>query len=474
MKRFLLPAVAFALSATAFSQTADPVLMTVNGKPVTRSEFEYFYNKNNNIEGAVEQKTVDEYVDMFVNFKLKVAAAEDARIDTLTSFRQEFEQYRDMQLTPHLVDQEFIDSVAHSIYDQTATRLAGQDMLRLSHILIAVQQSAEQAEADKAKAKADSLYSRVLAGDDFADLAKRFSDDTGTATRGGELPWIGPGMTLKEFEDAAYALKAGEVSKVVKSSVGYHIIKMLERKQLEPYDTLRAEIIQSLKRQNIEEASAEARIRKMIAAGGGNVTREAIMDSVLTAETAKQPDLKYLVQEYHDGLLLYEISKEKTIDPSTKNVEALEQTFKANKKKYVWTEPRFKGFTVRAKNEKALKAAIKVLKKNADGDWRHAIKDEVNTDSVVVRVSGPLLVKKGSNAIVDKYVFGTGEVKPNAQFPLNGVSGKKQAQPKVYTDVKAQVEEDYRQKLEEAWVKELREKYSFSVNKEVLATVNKH
>ena len=77
-----------AVALSAGAQTAsEPVVMTVNGKPVTRAEFEYFYNKNCNIEGAVEQKSVAEYADMFVNYKLKVAAAEEARMDTAASFR---------------------------------------------------------------------------------------------------------------------------------------------------------------------------------------------------------------------------------------------------------------------------------------------------------------------------------------------------------------------------------------------------
>ena len=80
----LFSAAAMAVSA----QTADPVIMTINGKPITRGEFEYSFNKNGNVEGAVEKKTVEEYVDMFINYKLKVAAAEAAQLDTLTSFKR--------------------------------------------------------------------------------------------------------------------------------------------------------------------------------------------------------------------------------------------------------------------------------------------------------------------------------------------------------------------------------------------------
>ena len=83
----LLLAASPSLFAATLSQQDDPVIMTVNNQPVLRSEFEYSYNKNNS-EGVIDKKTVDEYVDLFVNYKLKVAAALEARYDTLTSFKQ--------------------------------------------------------------------------------------------------------------------------------------------------------------------------------------------------------------------------------------------------------------------------------------------------------------------------------------------------------------------------------------------------
>ncbi len=475
MKKIVLSALLMGLSVVAWAQTADPVIMTINGKPVTRGEFEYAFNKNGNIEGAVEKKTVEEYAEMFVNYKLKVAAAEAERFDTLSSFRKEFGQYRDMQLTPYLIDEVFIDSVARSIYQRSADILKGQDMLRLAHILVLVPQNATDAQVTEMSLRADSLLKLVRNGADFADLARRFSGDPGSAKKGGELPWIGPGMTLKEFEDAAYQLNQGNtLSGVVKTTVGYHIIKLLERKALEPYEQLKGEIVEGLKRQGIEEASAENRIRKMVAASGNTLTREAIIDSVLNVALSENADLKHLVQEYHDGLLLYEVSKKKVWDVAANDAEGLERTFKQNKKKYAWTEPRFKGFVVQAKTEKALKAAKKVLKKYGDKDWRQHLKLQVNKDSVSARVLGPYMAKKGDNNYVDEHVFGEGKAKVNAKFPIVDVFGKKMSKPKTYLDVKSQVEADYQQELEKAWVEELRRRFTFSIDTEVLKTVNKH
>ena len=87
MKRILLTCLSV-VALMAGAQTPDPVVMVINGKQITRGEFEYSYNKNGGVEGAVEQKTVPEYVDMFINYKLKVAAAESARLDTLRRLRR--------------------------------------------------------------------------------------------------------------------------------------------------------------------------------------------------------------------------------------------------------------------------------------------------------------------------------------------------------------------------------------------------
>ena len=111
---FLLGLIASSFLASA--QVSSPVLMEVNGKKITKAEFEYSYNKNNSVDGAVEHKTIDEYVQMYVDYKLKVVEAESLRLDTMSSFVKEFRQYRDMQLTPLMIDNEFIDSIAYLQY----------------------------------------------------------------------------------------------------------------------------------------------------------------------------------------------------------------------------------------------------------------------------------------------------------------------------------------------------------------------
>ena len=91
------------------AQTDDPVVMTVNGVDVPRSEFEYSYNKNNT-ELVVDKKSLDEYVELFVNYKLKVAAALDAQLDTAEAFKKDVADYRSQQAEEYLIDSAFIES----------------------------------------------------------------------------------------------------------------------------------------------------------------------------------------------------------------------------------------------------------------------------------------------------------------------------------------------------------------------------
>ena len=306
MRKTLL-SILCAFAITAGAQTSDPVVMTINGQNVTRSEFEYSYNKNNGDE-VIEKTTVEQYVPLFVNYKLKVAAALDARLDTLASFKAEFAKYRDQQVRPTIVTSEDVENEARKIYDDRQKMIGDKGLIRPAHILIRLAQKASSAAQDSAKARIDSIYACLRSGADFADLATRLSQDPGSAKRGGLLPWICIGQTLKEFEDVAFSLNKGEMSKPFLSPVGYHIVKMTDRKQLEPYDSLRANIITFIEKRNLRDAIAQRKVSEMVKSSNGQLTAAEIMqqraDSLAKADEA----MKYLIQEYHDGLLLFEVS----------------------------------------------------------------------------------------------------------------------------------------------------------------------
>ncbi len=472
MKKIFSTLILSLITLTIFAQ-ADPVLMTVGHFKVTRGEFEYAYNKNSGQQGAVEEKTVEEYADMYLNYKLKVLAAEDAGLDTVGSLLTEFRTYRDMQLMNYLVDETFIDSIARSYYDQTAEQLGGKDIIHLSHILLKVPADATAEQKEAIHKRADSIYTAIMAGADFAELAAQFSED-GTARNGGALPPAGPGMFVKEFEDAAYPLQVGEVSRPILTAFGYHIIKMRDRKALEPYAQLRDIIVNNLKRQGIEEVSAENRINKLIAASGGTLTREAILDSVMHAHVGQDANLRYLIQEYREGLLLYEAAQNQVFTPSKTDEAGLQRYYEENRAKYAWTAPHFKGYVVQAKTKKILKRAVSFVKKHAGADNLSALIDaEFNGSGVQVRVSKLLVAKAGENTMIDRLVFG-GKSQPLAAFPFEKAVGKKLKQPEDYKDVELQVVGDYQQYLEQQWIEQLRQRYPYQINEAVLKTVNQH
>ncbi len=459
--------------ATAALAQSDPIIMKVNGQPVTRSEFEYSYNKNNS-EGVIDKKTVEEYVDLFINYKLKVVAAMDAHLDTLSSFQQEFVMYRDQQVRPSFINDEDIEKRARQEYDEAyhyIDSLGG--MVHPSHILIKVGQKAPESEREVAKQRADSIYNALLNGADFAEMAKKFSQD-GSAPKGGDLDWITPGRTVPDFEKAAYALQVGEMSKPVLTDFGYHIIKMNERQIFFPYDSVHADILTFIDRSGVKEKIIDDKLDEIVASQPG-VTREQILEQRAIDLSETDSDLANLIREYHDGLLLYEIMNREVWEKGAKDEAGLANYFKKNKKKYAWDSPRFKGIAYHVKDAADVKAVKKAVKGLTFDKWADKLRTTFNGDSVIrIRVEKGIF-KQGDNNLVDREIFKQKvEVKPLKDYPIDAVFGKVLKAPKDYTDVRGQVTADYQDMLEKEWVARLREKYPVEVYNNVVATVNKH
>ena len=362
---------------TMSAQTDDPVIMVVNGDPVTRSEFEYSFNKNNS-EGVIDKKSVEEYVDLFINYKLKVAAALDAKYDTLQSFKLEFAQYRDQQVMPAFVTDADMEAEAHKIYDQTVEQIGPDGLIQCAHILITAKQQAPQSEWDAAKVRIDSIYQALKNGADFAELAKKVSQDPGSAREGGLLPFVQRGRLVKEFEDAAYALQPGEMSGVVQSPYGYHIILMKERKMLEPFEFHHDNIIKFMEQRNMRDQIASQKVSDIVKASNGEVTKAQLMEQKADELSAQDQEMKYLIKEYHDGLLLYEISNNLVWEKAAKDEAGLANYYKKHKKNYMWDEPRYKGMAYHVKEKGDVKAVRDCVKKLAFDKWAEALRSTPN------------------------------------------------------------------------------------------------
>ena len=466
---------ALTVCGTVGAQRDDPVVMVVNREPVTRSEFEYSFNKNNS-EGVIDKKSVDEYVDLFINYKLKVAAALDAKYDTLTSFKTEFAQYRDQQVRPAFVTDADMEAEAHKIYNKTVEQIGPDGMIRVAHILIRAQQQAPQSEWDAAKVRIDSIYNALKNGADFEELAKRVSQDPGSARQGGLLPFVQRGQLVKEFENAAYALQPGEMSGVIQSPYGYHIILMKERKMLEPFEYHHDAIVRYMEQRNVRDQVATQKVAQMVKDSNGKVTEEELLSKKAEELSAQDPDMKYLIKEYHDGLLLYEISNQLVWDKAAKDEAGLANFFKKHKKNYAWDEPRYKGMAYHVKEQGDVKAVANCVKKLAFDKWAEALRSTFNADSVIrIRVEKGIF-KKGDNALIDSAVFKKDTTVTHMKdYPIDAVYGKiLKKGPEDYNDVRGLVVADYQEALEKEWVADLRRKYVVKVNEDVLKTVNKH
>ena len=457
------------------AQTADPVIMTVAGVDVPRSEFEYSYNKNNT-DGVIDKKTVEEYVELFVNYKLKVQAALDARIDTTSAFLKEFAQYRDQQLVPTFVTDDDMLAEAHKVYDQTKESIGPDGLIRPAHILMMIPQKATDAQQQEAKQRIDSVYQALKDGADFEELAKKVSQDPGSARRGGVLGWVGKNQLVKEFEEVAFALKPGEMSKPVLSPFGWHIILMKERKELEPFDFHKENILKYLEQRDVRKSISDQKIAQMVKNSNGTLTKERVMELRADSLSAADLSMRYLIKEYHDGLLLYEVSNQHVWEKAAKDEQALASYFKKNKAKYKWDQPRFKGMAYHVKVQSDVKAVADCVKKLKFEDWNEALRKTFNNDSIIrIRVEKGLF-KQGDNALIDRDVFKKKDAKVDSVkgYPIDATYGKLIKSPQEYTDVRGLVTADLQDELERFWVEDLRRKYTVSVNQEVLKTVNKH
>ena len=436
MKKIAILGASLMMGLTAVAQTTDPVIMKINGKNITKSEFEYSFNKNNS-DGVIDKKTVEEYVPLYVDFKLKVAEAESQRLDTLSAIRKELDGYKEQMVVPTIVDSAYIEREARATYEQTAARFEGQDLLTASHILVLMRQDATAEQQAAAK-----------------------------------VGQFGKGMMIPDFENAAYALKAGEMSAPVKSTVGWHIIYMTDRHPFESFEYHHDNIIKFLEQRGVKEASANAYLDSV--ANERKITRVELVDELHKQMMEKDADVKNLSQEYYDGTLMYEVTKKDVWDKAQQDAQGQEAYFKAHKQDYAWDAPRFIGIVIHTKDAATMAKVKKLLKGVAEDDLAKTAVS-LNNDSVkVVRVERGIF-KQGDNANVDKLVFGQKtELKPMSGYPETDVWGTKVKAPRSAKDVKGHVVTDYQNEQEKLWVEGLRKKFAVEVYDDVVKTVKKN
>jgi len=656
MRARFISLLAVALSASVFAQTNDPVIMTINDKNFKKSEFEYYYNKFNR-EDVIDKRSLDDYVGLFKDLKLKVAEAEAQGMDTMTSYRLELSEYRTAEAKPYLENMEVNNELIKRAYDRTKSLLEisqilipfsevknnnfktfpsdtfeaynkavqirnrllkGEDFgkvaaevaketnipqtekpgylgwftglmltpsfedvayntpvgkigplartnfgyhiikinakkdnpgsINVAHILIPCPPNADSTQVSEARTKINDIYAQLKSGGDFAALAKEFSKDPGTASKGGDLGWldfVASTKLVKEFKDAAWSLTGiGEITAPFQTQFGYHIVKLLGKKPLEPLDEKRKDIINTytsggyfipLHQNGIDKMKKEFGFRKndavyqtlfskantvyptdsifytsfqnevtpLFTVGDTKYTvnqfitylkknnrsaftmsNDLLNDCLQTFEysalyevkdkslESKYPDFKNLIQEYRDGILMFNIMNREVWEKASNDTEGLAAFFEKNKQRYAWSEPYYKGYVVLVKDAKAKQKMQKeIAGKDNDKAVQYLLDNYKVGDVSYVKVEKRGMFKKGEDAFVDEGIFKSGVAERPEGFGDFLLLGKLLKAPESYTDVRGPVVTDYQNYLEEIWLKKLNEKYKVKIFPDVIKTI---
>ena len=641
---------------TATAQNNDPVMLKIAGENITKGEFLKVYQKNNLKGETPDRQSLEEYLDLYINFRLKVKEAESLGMDTVKSFRDELASYRRQLAQPYLVDDKANDALIHEAY------LRKQTDVRASHILIKVDRAASAADTLAAWNKIMQLRKRILKGEDFgkiaaeasedpsarsrntegrimkgnqgdlgyftvfdmvypfenavyntkagevtmpirsdygyhlikvtdklpamgkvqiahimmvypkkatlddslkvadsanlaydllkkgndfASVAKKFSDDKSTADKGGILPWFGVNRMLPEFIVAISKLKkVGDYSEPFQSDFGWHIIKLNDREVTAGFEEEKEEIKQKVAKndraaeaQNSfvkktrdeygfrEDATALDELLKVVtdsifegswkAKEAENLTRDLFTigthsytqydfakylaanqhkgpkrDITATVKIEydkfrnesclkyadnqlenKYPDFRSLMKEYHDGILLFDLTDKKVWTKAVKDTVGLQNYYEQNKNKYLWDQ-RLDASVFTIKDPKVTRNLVKLIKKGLrDKD----ILSRINQDTVVkVSVERKKFVR-GENMLIDSIdwkpaIIGPLAAKGNVTL-IYSVHALVPPEPKQLNEARGLITADYQNFLEKEWIAQLRAKYPYSVDRDVFGSL---
>jgi peptidyl-prolyl cis-trans isomerase SurA len=199
-------------------------LFTVDKRAVTAEEFIYLYKKNHqNKEEDFSKEKIQDYLDLFINFKLKVEEARRRGLDTTATFIREYNSYKDELRKPYLPDSKLTDSLVRLTYERL------KDEVHAAHILINLAPDASPADSLKAFSKIIEIRNKALAGENFGTLAATYSEDPSAKMNKGDLGFFTALQMVYPFETGAYTTAIGKVSNPVRTKFGYHIIHVIGR-----------------------------------------------------------------------------------------------------------------------------------------------------------------------------------------------------------------------------------------------------
>jgi len=645
MLRLFSIALLVLFSLNLVAQKKSEIVVTIGDVPISKEEFVENYKKNNtNILDEKDKKSPSEYLDLYIRFKLKVLEAQRLGYDTVRAFIDELKGYRQELAKPYLTNVTFNNEMVKTAYHRTQfERKASHLMIRVSpdaspadtlaawnkisdlrkqiiggadfneiaaknsqdpssvenkgelgyfsafqmvfpfeemayrtpvgqisdivrsrfgyhlikvederptrgeikvaHIMKLFPKQASEETINKLKLSADSLLQRVMAGEDFAGLAKKYSDDKQSAAEGGTMNWFSPANMVPAFAEAAFALKNdGDISPVIRTPFGWHIIKRLELRTTQPFDKIRPDLEAKIKQNPaISRSSDEAfdhRLRteyqlkinqdnftKLVTLLADTVGRENLSVKVSPLKSLhllsfanqnyncdsftdylkdqhyipkktntekelnelfnkyinkklldyensqleiKYPDFARVYKEYHDGILLFNISKDKIWDVASTDTSRLQNYFNHTTKKYNWNN-RFKGWIIKTKDaETRIRVETMFDKKDVS---KEELSDVFNTKTENNIQFTDVAVEKGENPVVDYFIW-SGPKPTDFDESTTLVHGKVvPTEPKGLKDAWGLYSSDFQEEIEKEWIDSLKLRYPTVVNKKVLKKI---
>lgn len=659
----LLVLLAVMMPSLLFAQGwKSKTLITIGDRNISAGEFMEVYEKNNVKNEVIDKKSVEDYLDMYVNFKLKVIEAENRKMDTLPKFVKEFQSYRKQLSKPYFTN----DAATEKLVEEAYERMKWD--VNASHILVKCDINAVPADTLKAYNKALELRKRILGGEDFNDVAveasddpsardveaipgkqraykgnrgnlgyftvfdmvypfetavyntkegeismpvrsdygyhiikmhsktpacgtvrashiflavdendpmktdsvvkekaynvykeiskdgknwdaitKKYSDDKGSAGNGGNLSPFRVSQLVPEFITTVKTLEENEFSEPVKTSYGYHIIKLNGMTGINDFETekenikkrvekdMRAKVSEEIVLKQIKKANkfkenikvkdefiatidSTLQNGKYVVAEGVDVNKTLFKlnkqeykisdfiayiekhqqkqpfmsaasyayqlydgfqkESAFNYEDAhleeKYPDFKLLVQEYHDGILLFDLMEKEVWKKAELDTAGIHTFYEENKNNYMWGD-RVKAIIMTVNNKESLPRAEEIIREDLSFD---SIRSIVKTESVKGVIVKSQFFQKGDNVDIDETTWeaGTINIIPSTvdnTTKIIKIVEVREPQPKTYKEARGVITSAYQTKLEEDWLKSLRAKYPVDVNNKLLEKVSK-
>lgn len=226
LNKFIITTIASFMLLTLSAQSDSDVLMTVGNSDVTLGEFKYIYEKNNGQTADYSKASLDEYIDLYTKFKLKVAKAKEMKLDTIVSLQKELQGYRTQLANSYLTDKEVLNALIDEMIERK------HEDVKVSHILINLSKKANAKQKDAARKKLINIKQQLREGKSFAELAKEYSEDKNTKEKGGDLGYITAVLPagFYELENAMYTQDVNEISDPIETKLGMHLVKVLKKR----------------------------------------------------------------------------------------------------------------------------------------------------------------------------------------------------------------------------------------------------